>query len=75
MRIVATWSTEAQDVLKEEVEVAASEEYLTVLFIKQADEFRYGELKTTLANTYLKPNSTEYRYPTTLQEALRLLKG
>ena len=34
MKIVATWSPEAQDVLKEEVEAAASEEYLAVLFIK-----------------------------------------
>jgi hypothetical protein len=75
MQAVVNWSEADQQALKEEVEAIANEEYLAVLFIKQADEFRYGELKTTLANAYLNPNSTDYGYPTTLQDALRLLKG
>jgi predicted Fe-S protein YdhL (DUF1289 family) len=75
MQAVVNWSEADQQALKEEVEAIANEEYLAVLFIKQADEFRYGELKTILANAYLNPNSTEYGYPTTLQDALRLLKG
>ena len=75
MQTVMNWLEADQQALKEEVEAIANEEYLAVLFIKQADEFRYGELKTTLANAYLNPNSTEYGYPTTLQDALRLLKG
>ena len=57
MKMIAKWSPEDQEVLKEEVEAAASEEYLAVLFIKHADEFWYGKLKTTLANIYLNPNS------------------
>ena len=75
MSTVETWSPEKQQALREEVEAVANEEYLAVLFIKQADEFQYGELKTTLANAYLNPNLTDYGYPTTLQDALRLLKG
>ena len=69
------WPLDDQEALKKEVEDAASEECLAVLFIKQADEIRYGKLKTTLANAYLNPTSTEYGYPTTLQNALCLLKG
>ena len=75
MDIALKWPQEDQGALKKEVEDAASEEYIAVLFIKQADEIRYGELKTTLANAYLNPNLTEYGYPTTLQNALCLLKG
>ena len=44
-----------QDALKKEIEAVASEEYLTFLFIfiKQADDIRYGKLKTALANAYI----------------------
>ena len=52
-----------QKALKKEIEDVASEEYLAVLFIKQADEIWYGELKTNLENAYLNPTSTEYGYP------------
>ena len=64
-----------QEALKKEIGAVVSEEYLAVLFIKQADEIRYGKLKTTLANAYLNLTLTEYRYPKTLQNSLRLLKG
>ena len=73
--VVLKFPPDDQDALKTEIEATASEEYLTVLFIKQADEIRYGELKTTLANAYLNLTSTVYGYPKTLQNALRLLKG
>ena len=52
MKTIANWPEEDQQALREEVEAIADEEYLAVLFIKQADEFWYGELKTTLANAY-----------------------
>ena len=72
---VLNWPQDEQDALKKVIEDAANEEYLAVLFIKQADEFRYRELKTTLVNAYLNPNSIDYGYPTAMQDALRLLKG
>ena len=72
---VKNLTLDEQKALKREIENIASEEYLDVLFIKQADEIRYGKLKTTLANAYLNPTSTEYGYPKTLPNALRLLKG
>ena len=50
-------------------------EYLDVLFIKQADEVRFGELKTTLANGHLNPASAECGYLKTLHGALHLLNG
>ena len=77
MAMVLKWAPDDQDVLKnkKEIDAVASEEYLAVLFIKQADEVRYGKLKTTLANAYFNPTLTEYGYPATLQNVLRLLKG
>ena len=46
-----------------------------MLLIKQADENWYGEVKTTLINGHLNPNSSDCHFPKTLQDALRLLKG
>ena len=75
MDMVLKWSPEDQEALKKEVEEAASEEYLAVLFIKQVDEIWYGDLKTALADAYLNLTTTEYGFSTTLQITLRLLKG
>ena len=64
-----------QKILNKEIQKIAYEEYLAVLFVKQADKVWYGELKTTLANGHLNPTLAECGYPKTLQGALRLLKG
>ena len=61
--------------LNKEIQEIAREEYLDILFIKQADEVRFGELKTTLANGHLTPTTAECGYPKMLHGALCLLKG
>ena len=66
MAMVSKWAPDNQKALKKEIEAVASEEYLAVLFMKQADEIWYGKLKSTLANAYFNLTSTEYGYPTTL---------
>ena len=64
-----------QKSLKKIIQDVACEEYFTVPFIKQADKVWYSELKTTLANGYSNPTSTECNYSKDLKNALRLLKG
>ena len=59
---------------KEVVEIAC-EEYLACLFLKQADEGRFGNLKTILVNGHLNPNALDYHYPKTLQDSLCLLNS
>ena len=52
-----------QDDLKNEIEAVVSEEYPAVLFIKQADEIRYGELKNNLGKCIFEPILDQTRIP------------
>ena len=50
----------------------SSEDYLTRLFVKQADKRRFGDLKKPFVNDGLKGDSS---YPMTLKSAVAILKG
>ena len=59
-------SSDDKKVPPKEIQEMACEEYLAVLFIMQADDTWYGELKTTLANGHLNPNSSDCHHQKTL---------
>ncbi len=62
----------ATDEMREKAMIESCNEYLGCLFIRNSDEGRYKQLKSTLDNSYLFGKDD---YPTSIEDALRMMQN